>query len=122
VTMPEELPMNESIELYAALRSELQLPVCGLVLNMVLPTLFDPAHAKALAELHARPSGDTALAQLVRASWTRLSREQLQAECRQRLRHEIPVPSYELPTLFTPDFRRAAIETLSHALTDTRTA
>jgi anion-transporting ArsA/GET3 family ATPase len=122
VTMPEELPMNESIELYAALRSELRLPVCGLVLNMVLPMLFGPAHAQALSELHERPSADGALTQLVHASWTRLSRQRVQAECRQRLQREIPVPSYELPTLFTPDFRRAAIETLSHVLTDSKTA
>ena len=117
VTMPEELPTNESIELYDALRSELRLPVCGLVLNMVLPRLFDPAHAAALAALRERASGDPALKKLVSAAWTRLSRERLQTECRQRLQSEIPVRAYELPTLFTPDFRRAAIEALSRALT-----
>jgi anion-transporting ArsA/GET3 family ATPase len=116
VTMPEELPTNESIELYGSLRSELRLPVCGLVLNMVLPQLFEPAHAKALATLHDRAAGDAALTQLARASWTRFQREQVQSECRQRLQRDLPVPTWELPTLFTPDFRRAAIETLSQAL------
>lgn len=116
VTMPEELPTNESIELYDALRSELQLPVCGLVLNMVLPQLFDPAHAEALSALRARASTDPALVRLVGASWTRCQRERLQAECRERLQREIPVRTYELPTLFTPDFRRAAVETLARAL------
>jgi hypothetical protein len=52
----------------------------------------------------------------VGASWTRCQRERLQAECRERLRREIPVRTYELPTLFTPDFRRAAVETLARAL------
>ena len=116
VTIPEELPTNESIELYDALRSELRLPVCGLVLNMVLPRLFDPPHAEALSALRERAAGDPAVAQLVAAAWTRLLREQMQAESRQRLQRDIPVPAYELPTLFTPDFRRAAIETLSRAL------
>jgi anion-transporting ArsA/GET3 family ATPase len=116
VTMPEELPTNESIELYDALRSELRLPVCGLVLNMVLPRLFEREHAELLAALHER--GDHALTELTHASWTRLQREQVQAECRERLQRELPVSTWQLPTLFTPDFRRAAIETLSHALAD----
>lgn len=116
VTMPEELPTNEAVELYGALRSELQLPVCGLVMNMVLPRLFDPAHGEALSHVHERTRSESKLAPLVRASWARLQREQVQAECMLRLHREIPVPAFELPTLFTPSFRRAEIETLSRAL------
>jgi anion-transporting ArsA/GET3 family ATPase len=116
VTIPEELPTTESIELYDALRSELRLPVCGLVLNMVLPRLFDPVEAEALATLRERAGADPALAELIAASWTRLQREQVQAECRQRLQREVPVRAYELPTLFTPEFRRTAVEALARVL------
>jgi len=116
VTMPEELPSTEAIELYGALRTELKLPVCGLVMNMVLPRLFDATAASALRELQGHVPADSALSPLVRASSTRLSREQVQAQCLERLLQEIPVRSYELPLLFSPDFRRAEIETLSNAL------
>ena len=116
VTMPEELPTTEAVELYAALRSELKLPVCGLVMNMVLPRLFDPTSSSALRELDGRVPAESGLTPLLRASFTRLLREQVQAQCMERLLSEIPVRSYELPTLFTPDFRRAEIETLSKAL------
>jgi anion-transporting ArsA/GET3 family ATPase len=116
VTMPEELPSTEAIELYGALRTELKLPVCGLVLNMVLPRLFDPALASALSQLQGRAPVEPPLSLLVRASSTRLLREQIQAQCMERLREQIPVRSYELPTLFSPDFRRAEVEALSKAL------
>jgi anion-transporting ArsA/GET3 family ATPase len=119
VTMPEELPTSEAVELYATLRSELKLPVCGLVMNMVLPRLFDPAHGEALAVLRQSAEASPARAKLeplVHASWTRLQRELVQAECIARLLREIPVPSFELPTLFTPEFRRKEVEALSRAL------
>jgi len=113
VTTPEELPANEATELYAALRDELQLPVCGLAVNMVLPKLFAQEQAAALATLRGRlPAGST-LAPLLDAGAWRLSREQGQAEQLQRLSRAIPVPRYELPMLFSRDLRRAEVELLS---------
>jgi anion-transporting ArsA/GET3 family ATPase len=112
---PEELPTNESIELYQTLRSELQLPVCGVAINMLLPALFDARQAAALEQLRAHADLDTELAPLVQASRSRALREQTQAEQLARLRHEIAAPSYTLPMLFTPDLRRTEVEALSHA-------
>jgi anion-transporting ArsA/GET3 family ATPase len=112
---PEELPANESIELYQTLRSELQLPVCGVAVNMVLPTLFDAPQTHALEQLRARADLDAELGPLVQASRSRALREQIQAEQIARLQREIAAPSYTLPMLFAPDLRRAEVETLSRA-------
>src|SRR3954469_18385600 len=49
VTLPEEMPTNESLELCAALRTELTLPIAELVVNALLPPLFPPEHAALLA-------------------------------------------------------------------------
>lgn len=114
VTIPEELPTNEAIELHGALRNELELPVCGLVTNMVLPQLFGGDYAQALERLHAQPAAQTQRFEpLLRASWVRYLREQMQAESRQRLEQEIRGHHYELPQLFSPTFARAELEALS---------
>jgi anion-transporting ArsA/GET3 family ATPase len=114
VTLPEELPVSETIELHAALRDELQLPVCGLVVNNLLPRLFDAEQAAALQAAHERGSASPTLAPLLTASWTRAQRERLQADALERIARELPLlPRYDLPALFSPDFQRAEIEQLS---------
>jgi anion-transporting ArsA/GET3 family ATPase len=119
VTLPEEMPVNEAIELHGTLRSELQLPVCGLAVNMLLPRLFSAEQRDALHSLRAQAAVDpmlVSLAGLVETSSTRAQREHAQAQHLARLQREMPVRCYELPMLFTPDFRRPEIETLSFAL------
>src|SRR3954469_3897884 len=49
VTLPEEMPTNESLELCAALHDELTLPIAEVVVNALLPPLFPPEHAALLA-------------------------------------------------------------------------
>ena len=113
VTLPEELPVSETIELNAALRDELKLPVCGLVVNNLLPRLFDADQGRALEAAQQRGGASPTLAPLLAASWTRVQRERLQADALDRLTRELPLPRYELPTLFSPDFQRPEIEELS---------
>src|SRR5262245_165783 len=120
VTMPEELPTNEAIELYGALRGELDQPVCGLVMNMVLPRLFEGGYGEALTSLHGSTPADAPYGPLLGASWTRYLREQTQAECIERLLGAIPVLRYQLPQLFSPEFRRKELESLSHAFNSGR--
>lgn len=118
VTLPEELPANETVELYGKLRDELRLPVSALVVNQLWPRIFaQPEHAT-LAKLAADATAGTPLADLARASSSRAQREAVQTECLSRLKREIPVPCYELPALFTRDFRRAEVELLSLSLDD----
>jgi anion-transporting ArsA/GET3 family ATPase len=114
VTLPEELPVSETLELNAALRDELQLPVCGLVVNGLLPRLFDAEQAAAVERLQAEAKrARPELAGLLGASWSRVQRERMQADARERLAASLQLPRYELPALFSPDFRRAEIEQLS---------
>jgi anion-transporting ArsA/GET3 family ATPase len=116
VTTPEELPANESIELYTALRDELNLPVCGLASNMVWPQLFSREQADAVMQLRAQHAApDPALDPLVLAGARRALREQSQTEYRERLAREIPVPAYTLPMLFSADVRRKQLDTLALA-------
>ncbi len=116
VSTPEDLPTNEASDLYRALREELGLPVCGLAVNMVLPRLFSPEQAGALSALQRRVEAGSPWHPWVAASHGRLLHERAQAEHLARLRQSIPVPSYELPMLFSRDLRRAEVEQLADHL------
>jgi anion-transporting ArsA/GET3 family ATPase len=53
VTLPEELPVNESIQLANDLRSKLQFETSHVFINCVLPNAFEPAELELLEQLDA---------------------------------------------------------------------
>jgi anion-transporting ArsA/GET3 family ATPase len=111
VTLPEEMPTTETIELAKAL-AELGLTIGRVVVNGVLPPLFSKEERAALAGVKvgdvARP-GEAALA----ASCARASRERVQAESLNRLSRELPVPPAFLPLLMEDAAKPAAIRQLA---------
>jgi anion-transporting ArsA/GET3 family ATPase len=97
VTLPEELPVNETEELVEALRGELELPIAALVVNGVREEVFAPADRAELSKLvpmlpFSEAPGDAALAAGVR----RAERERSQSENRARLR-ALALSEIELP-------------------------
>jgi anion-transporting ArsA/GET3 family ATPase len=106
VTLPEEMPTTETVELITTIRSELNLPVPLLVVNGVVPTLFSaPEHEALLTLTHllepsaparATTAGERALV----AGTRRAARERVQIECLERLEREVAIPSVRLPFLF----------------------
>lgn len=115
VTLPEDMPTNETIELHAALTDELGMPVRRIVVNGVLPPLFPKAERPVFRDLPDRLPAGSPLASLARAGRIRSLREKTQEEAIGRLATELPVPRTELPQLFVPEFRRSAVDSLSHA-------
>lgn len=110
VTLPEEMPTNETLELLAALESELSLPVASLVVNAVLAPAFSGAERARLLEPRefARTGGDTAISAGVR----RAIRERIQEEAQARLART-GLPTLTLPRLFRDAANREAVEELS---------
>lgn len=113
VTLAEDMPTNETIELHRALVTELGMHPARLVVNSVLPPLFAQGEEAMLRALSSPGPGDS-LAPLLRAGAMRATRERIQAEHLGRLRRELPLPSVTLPRLFSPTFGKREIETLSH--------
>lgn len=103
VSLPEELPVNETIELHAALSSKVKMRSALVVLNGFIPPRFGPADLpeglsaglKALAHNHS-------------------SRATLSETCFTRLQ-ELGVPVVKVPRLFG-DFGRQAIEQVAAQL------
>jgi anion-transporting ArsA/GET3 family ATPase len=114
VSLPEEMPTNESVELCAALRGELQLPLLALVVNQIVPLVFDAAERDALADLE-EPSGPAAADQVLAAGIRRAAREQVQAESLARL-SAIGARRLELPFLAEGANSAAAVTKLTQAL------
>jgi hypothetical protein len=113
VTLPEELPVNETEELVQALRTDLKLPVAALVVNAVCEQLFAPEARRALGALaanmpgHELPGGP-ALAAGVR----RALHEGVQSDCLTRL-HGLGLTELELPLLIGGASSRQALAKLA---------
>jgi len=110
VTLPEEMPTSETIELANAL-SKMGLSVARVVVNAVLPQLFaadERAALERLARFDVVAPGDATLA----AARDRATRERVQAESMQRLSAQFP-SAVSLPLLFDEAATPAAIQELS---------
>lgn len=97
VTLPESTPVDETLELSARL-DEIGVPASWLVVNQVLPGLFAPANAAALAALPVdttpdAPAVDRALAR----ARERACREVLQADNLERLERALPLEISRVP-------------------------
>jgi anion-transporting ArsA/GET3 family ATPase len=114
VSLPEEMPTNESIELCAALKNELSLPLLAVLANQVVPSLFDESARAALADV-PEPSETDPASQALAAGVRRAAREQVQAESLKRLA-ELGAPLLTLPFLPNGANSATAVQSLSQAL------
>lgn len=105
VTLPEEMPTNESLELCQALRTELNLPIAELVVNGLLPVLFSSREAAELEALAVFSPSNAAEA-VLSAGVRRAIRERIQNQSLVRLA-QAAVPLRKLELLLsgasTPD-------------------
>jgi anion-transporting ArsA/GET3 family ATPase len=115
VTLAEEMPVSESVELYTALRNELSLPVVAIAVNGLIEQLFDGDERRWLERtMDATPESDL-IYNLLRAGRRRTLREEVQAESLARVAASFPLPRFELPQLMVPELRRSGLEQLSRA-------
>lgn len=105
VTLPEEMPTNETLELCAALHRELTLPIAEIVINSWLPPLFSATEVGQIGRL-APLSASTAAQAILESGMRRATRQRIQDECLPRLA-ELGVPLRQLELLLdgaaTPD-------------------
>ena len=123
VTSPEEMPVNETIELVARARAELDVPLGVVIVNRVLPELFthaddllfdalqEPAAAEVLVR-HAGPGATAVLDAAELAVSMRRSRSVHLAE----LRDAVDLPLLLLPYLFVRDHGLRVTRMVAEAL------
>ncbi|WP_437952558.1 ArsA family ATPase [Sorangium sp. So ce296] len=122
VTLPEEMPATETVELVAEVRGELGLPVHRLIINGVLPPLFSPEERRALLaepgrlDIQAPARAAHTAESAVVAGARRAMRESVQHESLARLRRELDLPTVILPFLFDEASTVAGTRTLAARL------
>lgn len=107
VSLPEELPVNETLELAQALRSDLKIRLGAVVLNQAVRSRFAPADVAAVS---SRP-GLTALVQTYEEDARRTD------EAMERLR-AVDTPLVQLRRLVTPEVQRGELVSLGDALAE----
>jgi anion-transporting ArsA/GET3 family ATPase len=115
VTLAEDMPVNESVELYGALTKELGLPVAAVAVNSVIPRLFAQPEGDWVSEVARKSTPADLIHTLLHAGRRRVLRERVQAESIERLSKELPLRQIVLPHLVVSELRRKEIEELSRA-------
>ena len=113
VTLPEEMPVNEAIELDAQVRSVLGIHRAALFVNAMPETRFSPEEAERLEALAARPPplGPAAAAARLQAIRAGLAGRYLA-----RARAALDLPTTVLPLLPLPAWGREAVDRIAAAI------
>jgi anion-transporting ArsA/GET3 family ATPase len=98
VALPEEMPVNETIELHRTLQEQVGVRTGAAVLNMFIPHRFTDD------EVTSAPPPVHDVARQYRA------REKLSISSLQRLQRELQVPVLTVPRMYDPRVGRAVIE------------
>jgi anion-transporting ArsA/GET3 family ATPase len=119
VTLPEETPVNETVETAFALEDRVGASLGPVIVNGIYPHLdhleTDPEQAAAAAGITLGSGEADALRA---AAEFRRRREEVQAEQVTRLADGLPLPQLWLPHLFTTDIGLREIDQLADALAD----
>jgi anion-transporting ArsA/GET3 family ATPase len=118
VTLAEEMPVNESIELTARLAREVNMRVSGLVVNGLYPDRFPKATwpSRVCDRLLASETPDPTLAPLLARARMARQRRALNEGYLARLKEELPLPTAQLPLLFTSGLGPKHVSELSALL------
>lgn len=113
--LPEEMPVNETVEFERALKRELDMTIDAIVVNAVHPARFKAAEARTIEAVSALPGGGTARAALAAALSEHRRARAEHAQVR-RLRRAATAPVVALPRIFEPELGRNELERLSAEL------
>jgi anion-transporting ArsA/GET3 family ATPase len=116
VTLAEDLPSNETIELARRQNESVKMPLGPLVVNQLYPPRFVTGPSARAVESFPEEVGDPELQPLVDSARLAQRRRALNDRYLERLRRDLPLPQVQLPYLFTTDFGPAAVDELANRL------
>ncbi len=103
VSLPEEMPVNESAELERALRDEIGISVDRVYMNALYPERFSKDDAERLTALGSADAGEGAMRDAARAAVSEFRRARSQRSQLARLRRRTASPVKTLPFVFEPE-------------------
>jgi hypothetical protein len=113
VALPEEMPVNETVEFERALKRELDIAVDAIVVNAVHPARFRPEECR---RLEAVSGGGRVAQAAVAAALSEHLRARAEHGQVRRLRRSARAPVATLPRIFEPELDRDDLERLSAEL------
>ena len=114
VSIPEEMPVNESATLERTLRDEVGLSVDRVYMNAMYPERFDRGEASELESALDRADGAARAA--VNAALSQYRRSATQRDQLKRLKKAVTSPVTILPFIFKPRLNEPELEKLAAAL------
>jgi anion-transporting ArsA/GET3 family ATPase len=114
VSLPEELPVNETASLEQTLTDEVGMEVDRVYMNALYPERFSNDDASELERVLDQAEGPARAA--VRAAFSEYRRSRSQREQLQRLKKGVSVPVKTLPFIFKPRLDIPSLERLAGAL------
>jgi anion-transporting ArsA/GET3 family ATPase len=114
VSLPEEMPVNESASLEESLTDDVGMAVDRIYMNGLYPERFSNSDASELEDALERAEGPARAA--VRAALSEHRRCRSQREQLQRLKEAVSSPVKTLPFIFKPQLDVPSLERLSGAL------
>lgn len=116
VTLAEDMPAQETIELSEKLHNDLGYAVAGVVVNSILPELFTSTERALVEGLAAHVGASSPLLEGARAARARSLRERVQAASLALIESKLTGPFIELPHLISDRFGREQLETLASSI------
>jgi anion-transporting ArsA/GET3 family ATPase len=116
VTLAEEMPTNETIELAARVRREANIDPAAVIVNQLYPARFTAGSPS--ARVLEKVGTDETLAPLLARAHMAQARRALNERYLARLAAELPLPTAFLPALFVPTLGPAEIQKLSRLLAE----
>jgi anion-transporting ArsA/GET3 family ATPase len=113
VSLPEEMPVNETATLERELREEIGVAVDRVYMNALYPERFSAAEAE---KLDGGEDGSAAVRGALRAAASEQRRARAQRAQLERLRERVGSPVEELPFIFEPELRVDDLRDLAAAL------
>ena len=115
VTLAEEMPASESLDLYDAAVDDLKITPSRLIINGLYTDEFEraPHIATALDQLAGMEDLDPAMSPMVDSAVTLRARRAINRRYLDILRDKIPLPVTELPHLFVPQLDRDSLNVLA---------
>jgi anion-transporting ArsA/GET3 family ATPase len=113
VTLPEEMPVNEAIDLDSAVRDVLGIPRGALVVNAMPEELFSKEERARLGELEREPPP---LGPAARGAWLQALHAEQAARSLTRARAALDLPTILVPLLARERWDRAAVEDVAAVL------
>jgi len=113
VALPEEMPVNETVEFERALRRELDMAIDAIVVNALHPARFK---AEEVRRLEAGGGGSRVARAALAAALSEHRRARAEHAQLRRLRRAASAPVATLPRIFEPELGRAELERLSAEL------